>query len=489
MPKTAISVDIKKMPWEQETPLHNRWHPEIPAVVTIEEGEVFRVETIDWTGGQVKNDDSADDVKHIDLTQVHYLSGPIACPTAEPGDLLKVEILDVGPLPGDEWGFTGTFHKDNGGGFLTDHYPQATKACWDFAGVYCCSRHIPGVKFAGLIHPGLIGTAPSAELLKMWNDRESALVAEEGAPPPRAWAHRRQFGAARRAPRASPDGRRAHPPRAGTPAQKTTCGYCHTRPLATLPNPAGAMLGKIGHCATKAGKDAEWDRVAAEAARTVPGRENGGNCDIKNLSRGCNLYLPVFVPGANLSMGDMHFSQGDGEVSFCGAIEMSGFLDLRMTVIKGGMKLLPVVGPSPLSVNPIFEIGPLEPRYSEYLVFEGISVDEEGKQHFLDATLAYKRAVLNCIKYLAHFGYTEEQIYLLLSCCPCEGRISGIVDVPNAVATLAIPLAIFDQDVRPKEGEALAALAAGVSVKNLKRPDIAKESDVCAPCKPFDPRL
>jgi hypothetical protein len=43
-------------------------------------------------------------------------------------------------------------------------------------------------------------------------------------------------------------------------------------------------------------------------------------------------------------------------------------------------------------------------------------------------------------------------MYLLLSCCPCEGRISGIVDVPNAVATLAIPTAIFDQDVRPKKG-------------------------------------
>ena len=37
------------------------------------------------------------------------------------------------------------------------------------------------------------------------------------------------------------------------------------------------------------------------------------------------------------------------------------------------------------------------------------------------------------------------QVYLLLSCCPCEGRISGIVDAPNAVATLAIPTAIFDQ--------------------------------------------
>ena len=79
----------------------------------------------------------------------------------------------------------------------------------------------------------------------------------------------------------------------------------------------------------------------------------------------------------------MHFSQGDGEVSFCGAIEMSGFLDLKCTVIKGGMKMLPSIGPSPLHVNPIFEIGPLEPRYSEWLVFEGISVDENGVQHYL----------------------------------------------------------------------------------------------------------
>jgi formamidase len=192
-------------------------------------------------------------------------------------------------------------------------------------------------------------------------------------------------------------------------------------------------------------------------------------------------------------------------------------------VIKGGMKMLPAVGPSPLSVNPIFEIGPahastqplparncrpspvcpparrgperrtraagpLEPRYSEYLVFEGISVDEQGRQHYLDATLAYKRAVLNCIKYLANFGYTEEQVYLLLSCCPCEGRISGIVDVPNAVATLAVPLAIFDRDVRPKPGAELEALCQGVTVKKFAR-DVARESDPAAAAKPCDPRL
>ena len=216
------------------------------------------------------------------------------------------------------------------------------------------------------------------------------------------------------------------------------------------------------------------------------------------------MYFPVFVEGANLSMGDMHFSQGDGEVSFCGAIEMAGFLELKCTVIKDGMKLLPVVGPSPLSVNPIFEIGPLEPRYSEWLVFEGVSVDEKGVQHYLgtfsapylgskslslfcctDATIAYKRAVLNCIKYLSQFGYTEQQVYLMLSCIPCEGRISGIVDVPNACATLAVPLAIFDVDVRPPSSmDKLEQLAQGIRVM---------KKDICLSTEggavPSDPRL
>jgi formamidase len=317
------------------------------------------VECIDWTGGQIKNNDSSDDVKNVDLSQCHYLSGPIEIPTAQPGDLLKVEILNLGPLEGDEWGYTGTFDKDNGGGFLTEYYPSASKAIWDLEGIYCSSRHIPGVRFAGLIHPGLIGTAPSTELLKMWNDREAALVNEEG-----------------------------------TSGEKTLCGCLHTRPLALLPDAKGAMLGSLGHFKDKAGVDEAWDKIASEAARTIPGRENGGNCDIKNLSRGCTVYFPVFVPGALLSMGDMHFSQGDGEVSFCGAIEMSGFLDLKCSVIKGGMDILPVVGPSPLSVNPIFEIGPLEPRYSEWLVFEGVSVDEKGLQHYLGMFLSIVEAQL-----------------------------------------------------------------------------------------------
>lgn len=69
-PRAIVTVDPNKRPWEQTVPLHNRWHPEIPPVGTVEEGEVFRVETVDWTGRQIGNNDSAEDMKNIDLTSV-----------------------------------------------------------------------------------------------------------------------------------------------------------------------------------------------------------------------------------------------------------------------------------------------------------------------------------------------------------------------------------------------------------------------------------
>ena len=60
---------------------------------------------------------------------------------------------------------------------------------------------------------------------------------------------------------------------------------------------------------------------------------SGGNCDIKNLSRGSKVYLPIHVKGAKFSVGDLHFSQGDGEISFCGAIEMSGVVTINFKVM------------------------------------------------------------------------------------------------------------------------------------------------------------
>jgi formamidase len=100
--------------------------------------------------------------------------------------------------------------------------------------------------------------------------------------------------------------------------------------------------------------------------------------------------------------------------------------------------------------NPVLIPGRVEPRYSEFLTFIGISVDEStGENYYLDATVAYRRACLNAIEYLKKFGYSGEQAYLLLGSAPIEGRISGVVDIPNACCTLYLPTAIFDFDVRP----------------------------------------
>ena len=156
--------------------------------------------------------------------------------------------------------------------------------------------------------------------------------------------------------------------------------------------------------------ESEYARVAGEAARTAPPRENGGNQDIKNLSKGTRVFYPVFVDGANLSLGDLHFSQGDGEITFCGAIEMGGFIDLHVDLISGGMETYGV------AENAIFMPGTVDPRFSEWIAFSGTSVTLDGEQRYLDSHLSYQRACLHAIDYLTKFGYSPEQAYLLLGC-------------------------------------------------------------------------
>lgn len=397
MPDVIFPLDSTKPFTDQKITGHNRWHPDIPAAVHVKSGESFRLDCREWFDGFIKNDDSADDVRDAPVDIVHALSGPVGVEGAKPGDLLIVDILDVGPIPQEEgplagqgWGYTGIFAKENGGSFLVEQFPDAYKACWDFSGGTATSRHVPHVSFTGIVHPGLMGTAPSADLLGTWNTREAALIATD------------------------PD---------------------REPPLALPPEPNGAILGSL------TGED--FDRVAGEGARTAPPRENGGNQDIKNLTKGTRVFYPVFVDGANFSVGDLHFSQGDGEITFCGAIEMGGFIDLRVDLIKGGMDTYGV------SENAIFQPGNSDPQYSEWLAFSGTSVTLDGEQRYLDSQLAYQRACLHAIDYLTKFGYSPEQAYLLLGAAPIEGRFSGVVDIPNSCATVYLPTAIFDFDVTP----------------------------------------
>ena len=320
---------------------------------------------------------------------MHFLSGPIGVKGVEPGDLLVVDLLDIGAKKDSEWGFNGFFSKKNGGGFLTDHFPQAQKSIWDFKGMYTTSRHVPGVKYAGLIHPGLIGCLPSKPLLETWNEREVGLIATNPTRVP---------------------------------------------PLANPPFAPTAHMGRLGGDAKA--------KAASEGARTVPPREHGGNCDIKDLSRGSKIFFPVYVSGGGLSMGDLHFSQGDGEITFCGAIEMAGWVHLKVDVIKDGMSKYGIK-------TPIFQPSPMTPNYKDYLIFEGISVDESGKQHYLDVNVAYRQACLNAIEYMKKFGYSGAQALSILGTAPVQGHISGVVDIPNSCATLWLPTEIFDFDIKP----------------------------------------
>ncbi|NMH97054.1 acetamidase/formamidase family protein, partial [Pseudonocardia acidicola] len=184
MPQVVFPLDNTKKFTDQKIVGHNRWHPDIPAQVQVRPDDVFRVECREWFDGAIHNDDSAEDVLNAPLPGVHVLSGPLAVEGAEPGDLLVVDILDVGPVPqedsgplaGQGWGYTGVFATRNGGGFLTEQFPDAYKVIWDFRGGTATSRHIPGVSFTGIVHPGLMGTAPSPGLLATWNAREQELI-------------------------------------------------------------------------------------------------------------------------------------------------------------------------------------------------------------------------------------------------------------------------------------------------------------------------
>jgi formamidase len=100
----------------------------------------------------------------------------------------------------------------------------------------------------------------------------------------------------------------------------------------------------------------------------------------------------------------------------------------------------------------IFLPSPIDPIYAEKLVFEGIGVDLHngtGEQGNMDSTMAFKTAARNCIAFLGKLGYTKEEAILLLSAAPVDAHVAAVVDSPNACVTMALPVAIFERDIRP----------------------------------------
>jgi len=178
--------------------------------------------------------------------------------------------------------------------------------------------------------------------------------------------------------------------------------------------PFEPFLGEMGTALDEAGEFG-----------TGPPRKNGGNADVKQLTKGTTLYLPIWVDGALFSCGDGHAAQGDGEVCIS-AIETSMTATLRFT-LRSDFSL----------DEPEFMTGgPLSPKTNigPYYAVMGIAPD------LMEAT---KKAVRKMLNYLVReHGLTREQAYILSSVA-LDLKISEIVDAPNWVVSAFMPLSIF----------------------------------------------
>jgi formamidase len=175
-----------------------------------------------------------------------------------------------------------------------------------------------------------------------------------------------------------------------------------------------------------------WPPQAADGLRTYPPRENGGNMDIRDLGPGARLWLPVHVEGALLSVGDLHFAQGDGEVCIS-AIETGGSATFRVGLSRDS-------GWRP--TFPAYEAPPRQPRAC--FATTGIPLTDSGEQGLLDLNLAVRRALLELLGWLtSERGLGREAAYVLMSVA-AELRVSELVDAPNALVSAALPLDVFE---------------------------------------------
>ncbi len=279
-------------------------------------------------------------------------------------------------------------------GFVSDHVTGSFRALWRLTRTEAVSDDVPGVRIPSANFPGIVTVLPGREQLDAMLSREAELVALGGAGFPPHQLH------------ASP---------------AAVCG------------PNGSH--------------------ADECLRTLPPREHGGNLDIRYLQVGVTLYLPCYVDGCGLAIGDPHFAQGDGEVSGT-AIEMDADFTVTTRVIKDGPTL--TRGPhfeGPARVLdipsrrfyattgfPLKAVGEIPPDM-RYL---GASERIGGLRNLSkDISLAGRNALLEMIDYITEtYGLTPEQAYVVASVA-VDLRIGQLVDAPNVGVTALLPLDIF----------------------------------------------
>ena len=157
----------------------------------------------------------------------------------------------------------------------------------------------------------------------------------------------------------------------------------------------------------------------------VPPRAQGGNLDVRDLTRGTKLWLPVAVEGALLSIGDTHAAQGDGEV--CGtAVETAMTVRVKVDLVKNAGYQ-----------NPRYEVtgeAASEPMPKGFYATTGVAPD------LMDAT---KDAIRAMIDHLVKEYRLEPPMAYALCSVAVNLRISEVVDMPNWVVSAVLPKHIF----------------------------------------------
>jgi acetamidase/formamidase len=155
---------------------------------------------------------------------------------------------------------------------------------------------------------------------------------------------------------------------------------------------------------------------------TIPPRRVGGNMDVRQLTAGSTLYLPIEVDGALFSVGDAHAAQGDGEVCIT-AIEMDSTTRLRFSVSQTSLR-----EPQLRIDRPPTVIGG---------AYHGCMA------HAPDLMQAAQNATRYLIEWLCKAVHLSAEDAYILSSVAAELRISQVVDAPNWTVTAFFPLGIL----------------------------------------------
>lgn len=167
--------------------------------------------------------------------------------------------------------------------------------------------------------------------------------------------------------------------------------------------------------------------ATAEAQRSsIPPGLYGGNLDNRHLQAGSCLFLPIFLPGAQFSMGDGHAVQGDGEVDVT-ALETSMNGTIRLIVRPDLAARLPL----PFAETP-----------SHWITM--------GFAETLDAACAI--ALENMITFLEQWvGLTAQDAYILCSLA-VDFHITQVVNQPMRGVHGLLPKALLPQAITLSSG-------------------------------------